>query len=79
MVTIILGPWNSNYYSAAPGIVTITCGPWNGNYYSAAPGMYNVQLFMKAMTSMNTHRLLYKWTEHGKSPSITTDPNTLQN
>ena len=25
------------------------------------------------------HRLLYKWTVHGKSPSITTDPNTVQN
>ena len=25
------------------------------------------------------HRLLYKWTMHGKSPSITTGPNTVQN
>ena len=25
------------------------------------------------------HILLYKWTEHGKLPSITTDPNTVQN
>ena len=25
------------------------------------------------------HRLLYKWTMHEKSPSITTDPNTEQN
>ena len=24
-------------------------------------------------------RLFYKWTVHGKSPSITTDPNTVQN
>ena len=24
-------------------------------------------------------RLLYKWTVHGKSPSVTTDPNTVQN
>ena len=25
------------------------------------------------------HRLLYKWTMHGKSSSITTDPNIIQN
>ena len=25
------------------------------------------------------HRLLYKWTVHGKSPSITMDPITVQN
>ena len=25
------------------------------------------------------HRLLNKWTMPGKSPSITTDPNTVQN
>ena len=28
---------------------------------------------------MFDNRLLYKWTMHGKSPSITTDPNTVQN
>ena len=26
-----------------------------------------------------SHRLLYKWTEHGKSPKITTDPKPVQN
>ena len=25
------------------------------------------------------HIFLYKWTMHGKSPSVTTDPNTVQN
>ena len=28
---------------------------------------------------MIMHRLLFKWTVHGKSPSITTDPSTIQN
>ena len=30
------------------------------------------------LNSIN-HRLLYKWTKHGKSSSITADPNTVKN
>ena len=30
-------------------------------------------------SDMTDNRLLYKWTDHEKSPSITTDPNTAQN
>ena len=33
-----------------------------------------VSLYMLSLVSLVSHRLLYKWTEHGNSSSITTDP-----
>ena len=42
-------------------------------------GYLVTRLYFVDMYVTMKHRLLYKWTMHGKSPSITTDPNTEEN
>ena len=52
---------------------------WIKRRSQAETNFFFQQSFHKDDPMLNTvHRLLYKWTIHGKSP-ITMDPNTLQN